>query len=715
MKKTNKVISIILAVMLAFSSLSVIASASAVGDEVKTVDALIQSDNLGNTVEWLVKAINDRKEQITGTVLELVLMFVEDDTLTQKIGNTDLTKATDEELAKILIDWLDAMLPVWTKDITGEDWWKPLTNAVKLVGITIDLDSVDGIVKTLYSLADTNTFGDISKMEEKSLKNVSVKKSGNLGVIHALLQFLADNTDFLKKAVAGKLSFGTALNAANLDDEVNDLVKEYLSPAAIKEMLCDAIELDYDTYKDYTADEIVAAAFLKLLTGADTVSKSEASKVMNLSIYEFLETYAGKIYSNLLLDLLNKDAKAELKKLIDKDTTGTLAKVINIDYEFKADTFDEYLGAGKGNMVAQLNNAVITLLKVVLKDDAFKALKLENGGNDKLNSNLTKTFRYILPLIKDLDLGVDLSGFTTDKVKNMSAEEMAVAVLKLFYKGWFKNADMNEVNKAKTLEQLGVLAAKYAVTNKEWVPMDIISVKKAVNVEKMSDEACLELAYEIGMETAAKALDYNKKTTYYELPKDTSKWTGDDYLDDIVDWALNFVSGLPAIADTLTTERHVLDGNGGFYKLNVILNELFDLSFVSGCGNEDFAVDIETMIMDEFLGNLLNFDIEAAVALLAENEEASVFNKKINEAVIDVADDLITALFEYAPAYTLGDVNDDGQITAADARLALRASVELEKLTETQTLAADTNKDGQITALDARTILRASVGLEELA
>lgn len=714
MKKTNKVISIILAVMLAFSSLTVIASASAIGDEVKTVDALIQSDNLGNTVEWLVKAINDRKEQITGTVLELVLMFVDDDTLTQKIGDTDLTKASDEELAKILIDWLDAMLPVWTKDITGESWWKPATNAVKLVGITIDLNSVDGIVKTLYSLADTNTFGDVSKMEEKALKNVSVKKSGNLGVIHALLQFLADNTDFLKKAVAGKLSFGS-LNVADLHTMVNDLVKEYLSPTAIKEMLCDAVELDYNTYKDYTADEIVAAAFLKLLTGADTVSKSEASKVMNLSIYSFLETYAGKIYSNLLLDLLNNDAKTELKKLIDKDTTGTLAKVININYEFKADTFDAYLGASKGNMVDQLNNAVITLLKVVLTDDTFKALKLENGGNDKLNSNLTKTFRYILPLIKDLDLGVDLSGFTADKVKNMSAEEMAVAVLKLFYKGWFKNADMNEVNKAKTLEQLGVLAAKYAVTNNEWVPMDIISVKKAVNVEKMSDEACLELVYEIGMETAAKALDYNKKTTYYELPKDTSKWTGDDYLDDIVDWALNFVSGLPAIADTLTTERHVLDGNGGFYKLNVVLNELFDLSFVSGCGNEDFAVDIETMIMDEFLGNLFNFDIEAAVALLAQNEEASVFNKKINEAVIDVVDDLLTALFEYAPAYTLGDVDDNGTITAADARLALRASVELEKLTETQTLAADADKNGTITAADARLILRASVGLETLA
>lgn len=714
MKKTNKIISVVLAVMLALSSLPVFAAASAIDDKVKTVDALIQPDNLGDTVSWLVTSLNNRKGAITGTVLRLVFMFVNDETLSAKIGSTDLMKATDEQLAKILIDWLNASLPVWTKDITKQDWWKPVTNAVKLVGITIDLGSVDGVVKTLYSLADTKTFGDISSMEEKSLKNVSVKKSGNLGVINALFQFLADNTSFLKKAVAGKLSLG-GLSALN--DTVNNLVKDNLSPAAIKEMLCDAIKLDYNAYKDYTADEIVAVAFLKLLTGKDSITRKEASDVMNLSIYGFLETYAGQIYSNLLLDLLNNDAKNALKDLVAKDTTGKMAQVINTEYEFKADTFDAYLGAGKGNMVAQLNNAIITLLKVVLKADAFKALGLENGGNDKLNSNLTKTFRYILPLIKDVpDLGVDLSGFTADKVKNMSAEQMAVAVLKLFFKGWFKNVNMTELNKATTLEQLGVLAAKYAVTNKDWVPMDIISVKKAVNVEKMSNDACLDLIFEIGMETAAKALAYNKSTTYYELPADTSKWTGKDYLDDIVDWALNFISGFPAIADTLKTERHVLDGKGGFYKLNVVLNDLFDLSFVSGCGNSDFAVDTETMLMDKFLGNLLDFDIEAAVSILAQNENASVFNKKINEAVIDIVDDLITALFEYAPAYTLGDVDGKDGITASDARLALRASVGLEKYEEgsREYLSADVDGKDGITASDARTILRASVGLEQL-
>lgn len=62
----------------------------------------------------------------------------------------------------------------------------------------------------------------------------------------------------------------------------------------------------------------------------------------------------------------------------------------------------------------------------------------------------------------------------------------------------------------------------------------------------------------------------------------------------------------------------------------------------------------------------------------------------------------------------IGDVNFDGQVTAADARLALRASVGLENLSAQQIAVADIDKKSGVTAADARLILRASVGLEKL-
>lgn len=67
-----------------------------------------------------------------------------------------------------------------------------------------------------------------------------------------------------------------------------------------------------------------------------------------------------------------------------------------------------------------------------------------------------------------------------------------------------------------------------------------------------------------------------------------------------------------------------------------------------------------------------------------------------------------------AESFISGDVDSDGQISSADARLALRASVGLEHLSFKSGVAADVNADNTISSDDARTILRVSVGLDTL-
>ena len=66
--------------------------------------------------------------------------------------------------------------------------------------------------------------------------------------------------------------------------------------------------------------------------------------------------------------------------------------------------------------------------------------------------------------------------------------------------------------------------------------------------------------------------------------------------------------------------------------------------------------------------------------------------------------------------YKLGDLNKDGKINAADARLALRLSVKLETLEglDIPFEVADVDFDGNIKASDARTLLRVAVALETL-
>lgn len=67
-----------------------------------------------------------------------------------------------------------------------------------------------------------------------------------------------------------------------------------------------------------------------------------------------------------------------------------------------------------------------------------------------------------------------------------------------------------------------------------------------------------------------------------------------------------------------------------------------------------------------------------------------------------------------ALAVYLGDVNNDGNVTAGDARIILRHSAKLDTITEEQLSIADVDNNGKITASDARLTLRMSAKLEEL-
>ena len=57
------------------------------------------------------------------------------------------------------------------------------------------------------------------------------------------------------------------------------------------------------------------------------------------------------------------------------------------------------------------------------------------------------------------------------------------------------------------------------------------------------------------------------------------------------------------------------------------------------------------------------------------------------------------------------DVNCDGRINAADARMALRHGAQLEHLEGVSFFAADMNDDNKVTAADARIILRKPAGV----
>jgi len=69
--------------------------------------------------------------------------------------------------------------------------------------------------------------------------------------------------------------------------------------------------------------------------------------------------------------------------------------------------------------------------------------------------------------------------------------------------------------------------------------------------------------------------------------------------------------------------------------------------------------------------------------------------------------------YEYTDTI-VGDVNGDGEVTAADASLVLKHIVGTRTLSPAEQDVADVTNNGTISALDAAWILQCSVGIREL-
>lgn len=122
-----------------------------------------------------------------------------------------------------------------------------------------------------------------------------------------------------------------------------------------------------------------------------------------------------------------------------------------------------------------------------------------------------------------------------------------------------------------------------------------------------------------------------------------------------------------------------------------------------GCG---YSVDYDKKTVTLFPNS---------VSALSVYEFRSNFNEELTFSPDAVT--IKNALkFTCGDEYTVilkGDVNDDGGITASDARAILRISAKLETPDDIMKSAADINSDGKITSSEARTVLRFSARLTD--
>lgn len=177
------------------------------------------------------------------------------------------------------------------------------------------------------------------------------------------------------------------------------------------------------------------------------------------------------------------------------------------------------------------------------------------------------------------------------------------------------------------------------------------------------------------------------------------------------------------------TVTAVVKNNPGFCYLKLKFNynqELFTLVKTENgtVSNDGFTVSDTAIVWDTAVdttktGTLVTLTFKSKTKLNGSYtigmQAVECINYDENNVDIEVKNSTVTfkeKVFE--KTYFAGDADIDNKVTSADARLALRASVGLETLSDVQKKISDIDKDNTVTSSDARMILRASVNLEEL-
>ncbi len=799
MKKTTKILSVFMALLMVVTCIPMTAFAKE--RNTSSLEAYLSNENLAVVVDDLLTDLGDRKEEIVPTVLNLCFQLIEDLKKQAEAEGTDVMDASAEELADALIVYLDKTLAEADLNSSIKDYQKTIKS---VTGLNVDLNSVDSILNLLVEAgpllqkptgvaAALGNFGDAAKIDVSMLEYtpkkgnkkavaISTKNTDSIDIIYALFDFLSaeDNVGIFKKVVEGTFTLGKANNTLksiaglDLDAEVKNLMGNL--DVTIKELLYDnligtaedAPAFADSVYVDFSADEILAAALLKLISGKDA-TKKEANDLTKMTIHEIIGKYADQVIASFAIEPLNNDLKNAINDLIAMDPQlEVLKNIINMDYEFKADTFNFATMAEEG-LFENANNFVCKVVEVLVKPSVYNELGLKTGDNTNITHNLTAFFGYLLKTlasnnggkleftVDDVAYSFDFSGFAADKIAGKSLEDMVVAVVGLFYPTLLQMDLPADVN---TLEKLCAFTA-YTCIDKFMVQDESIDFNtdyKALvfngdKIREISKDQWHEVLGEMGMDVAiywlSDATNFGMSQADIAALK-AKGWTWEDFFEDIVDWALNYIDGIPAVADHLTTERGVQDGTA-WYKLNVVLNELLPLAMITGAEDETFTFDVYTFVMELLVPGLYDAEFSSMANILAKNDkDGNPMNEAVIPGLLGIIDGLLFGIFEHECGETAtftkeATATHDGykgtyckdnghyvKVSVIEATGTTEPPVTEPPVTEPPVTEppvteppvteppvggyklGDVNNDGKVNAIDARTILRTGAQLQTL-
>lgn len=401
MAKFKKMTAVLLAVLMVFGSMSVLASAS-------------RSDYL-------------------------------DEAIINQYNSIDKAELTTEQQATLILDELDVML-------TKED----IVLDIPLIG-TIDLTSVDAAMDSIYNLTGnwlygSLTVGDLFVLEDHRSDIATNRRAsannGDMAVIDSLVTYLANcaptllgmfGDDFNWGIVHGFLPPEFRMIIDDFNGWLDDLIWDLLHPVNDEAMVGNPT---LDDFVQFLCDNQLAGlrpevmGFEGAMPGFIVdVDEDTAYRVIEEGIYEALNAF--------IVPILNSSLKTVIREAVESNQAdgGELYELIDTNYVIENHTFDTDLG-----LVDQLNDVLGVVVEEMLLDGKSEWVSTADGitadrsNAENLIFNLETLIRQIIR-----------AGGDTEDVSTDSLEELGDYIARAAVEQFVDHLDFED---GDTMEQI---------------------------------------------------------------------------------------------------------------------------------------------------------------------------------------------------------------------------------------------------------------------
>lgn len=290
---------------------------------------------------------------------------------------------------------------------------------------TLDLTSVDKALGDSYFIlsgVDWNHFrgilGDLRDLDNSAIstyRRASTPAAGaDTNVIYSLIEFLCDNRAIFSKIIDGAADWGILnqyvdFSGVNVNQSIKELLFKQANPGAA---VPEPVNESADNMIQQIITNLVAGSAVPQLAGSIDLNGSAVA-------YDFMDKLMQDAYNLVLVPMLNTDLKKAVREFCgvayddpaypegDESNLNEYAAVFDIDYVVPAHTF-----AAGATVMSELNNILYDITDAVTLTYTGWAA----GDNVLLLGNLASAAKYVL---KNTD-----SGFFEDYIAKATDAEI---------------------------------------------------------------------------------------------------------------------------------------------------------------------------------------------------------------------------------------------------------------------------------------------------